>query len=74
MNTDNEIADAYFAYDSLTAKLLEKFPPEAIAGVMAVQALTLYKTILTADDYESMINTLYESRNQVTPIAKHTLQ
>jgi hypothetical protein len=74
MPNDDELQDAYSAYDNLTATMLEQFPAEAIAGVMAVQALTLYKTILSDSDYESIVSMLYESRDRVKPMARPTLQ
>jgi hypothetical protein len=74
MPNDDELQDAYSAYDNLTATMLEQFPAEAIAGVMAVQALTLYKTILSDSDYESIVSMLYESRDRVKPMHRPTLQ
>ena len=74
MINDSGLQDAYDAYISLTAKLLKQHSPEAVAGIMAVQALSLYRTFLSPDDYESMVGTLYESRNRVKTLPQATLQ
>jgi hypothetical protein len=74
MIKDDDLQEAYDAYTNLTAALLEEFSPVALAGVMAVQALSLYKTVLEPNEYESMVNTLYESRDRVKVIKRPSLQ
>jgi hypothetical protein len=74
MINDDELQDVYDAYINLTAELLESYSPEALAGVMAVQALSMYKTFLSPKDYDSMVRTLFETRNNVKTIPQPTLQ
>jgi hypothetical protein len=75
MTSDAELQRAYDAYFSLTAELAETdFTPLALAGIMAVQAFTLYKSCLTPDEYEQIMQTLFESRGQVKSITAPVLQ
>lgn len=67
-------------YDSLwqaTSSMFgEGHRPLAVAGVMIVQALTLYKTLLSPEEFESMVNHIADTKDQVQPLnlAKNTLQ
>jgi len=39
--------------------------PLLVAAVMMTQAMSIYKTALTADEYERMLAKIYETRNLV---------
>jgi len=36
-----------------------------IAAVMSTQALSLYKTCMSDEDYQRMVETVYNNRNEV---------
>jgi hypothetical protein len=74
MISDDDMQEIYDAYINFTAELLEKFSPEALAGVMAVQALSMYRTFLPPDEYDHMVYTLFESKDRVKVFSMPTLQ
>jgi hypothetical protein len=46
--------------------------PLAIAGVMLAQALSMYKTILKPSEFEMLMDTISESRDDVKVITINT--
>jgi len=45
--------------------LVEKMPPLAVAAVMMTTALRLYKTTLSPEDFEQMMNFISDSRDKI---------
>lgn len=50
---------------SVTSIMLEDYRPMEVAGVMIAQALRIYKTLLTEDDFNKMIDNISNSRDKV---------
>ena len=61
----NSIEDLYAKYLQFTSVMMEDYKDIEIAGVMIAQALSLYKTVLEEEDYQRMVNSIYERRNDV---------
>ena len=59
------IEDLYAKYLQFTAVMLEEYKDIEIAGVMITQALSLYRTVLPEEDYQRMVKSIYERRNDV---------
>ena len=59
------IEDLYAKYLQFTAVMLEDYKDIEIAGVMITQALSLYRTVLPEEDYQRMVKSIYERRNEV---------
>ena len=59
------IEDLYAKYLQFTAVMLEEYKDIEIAGVMITQALSLYRTVLPEEDYQRMVKSIYERRNEV---------
>jgi len=59
------IEDLYAKYLQFTSVMLEDYKDIEIAGVMITQALSMYKTVLAEDDYQRMVKSIYERRNDV---------
>jgi hypothetical protein len=59
------IEDLYAKYLQFTAVMLENYKDIEIAGVMITQALSMYRTVLSEEDYQRMVNSIYERRNDV---------
>ena len=59
------IEDLYAKYLQFTAVMLEDYKDIEIAGVMITQALSLYRTVLAEEDYQRMVKSIYERRNDV---------
>ena len=61
----NSIEDLYAKYLQFTSVMMEDYKDIEIAGVMIAQALSMYKTVLEEEDYQRMVNSIYERRNDV---------
>lgn len=74
MTTDIEIEDVYTKMQNFSIELALDSSIIAVAGVMMAQALTIYKTILSLEEYEMMCASIYESRGKVKKLTGPTLQ
>jgi hypothetical protein len=74
--TDDKLDVLYMNFLKFTDVMAEEYSAPAIAGVMMAQAMTLYRSILSEEDYDSLIHNIYESRMKVQPFntSKPTLQ
>ena len=61
----HSIEDLYAKYLQFTDVMLEDYKDIEIAGIMITQALSMYKTVLEEEDYQRMVNSIYERRNDV---------
>ena len=59
------IEDLYAKYLQFTSVMLEDYKDIEIAGVMITQALSMYRTVLPEKDYQRMVKSIYERRNDV---------
>ena len=59
------IEDLYAKYLQFTSVMLEDYKDIEIAGVMITQALSLYRTVLAEEDFQRMVKSIYERRNDV---------
>jgi hypothetical protein len=70
--TDKEQIDNFNECASLMASLIEKTDsPLQVAANMMIMCLKVYKTCLSADEYESMITYIYNQRSVIEPIPQH---
>jgi hypothetical protein len=61
-NDDKQLQDAY---DEIFEKIIEmigmkKYDPQIVAATLMAQALRMYKTILTEEDYIKMVESMAE--------------
>lgn len=61
----HSIEDLYAKYLQFTGVMLEDYKDIEIAGIMITQALSMYKTVLKEEDYQRMVKSIYERRNDV---------
>ena len=61
----HSIEDLYSKYLQFTSVMMEDYKDIEIAGIMITQALSIYKTVLPEEDYQRMVNSIYERRNDV---------
>ena len=59
------IEDLYSKYLQFTSVMMEDYKDIEIAGIMITQALSLYRTVLAEEDYQRMVKSIYERRNDV---------
>jgi hypothetical protein len=64
-NNSDSIEDLYAKYLQFTGIMLEEYKDIEIAGIMITQALSMYKTVLAEEDYQRMVKSIYERRNDV---------
>ena len=61
----HSIEDLYSKYLQFTSVMMEDYEDIEIAGIMVTQALSMYKTVLEEEDYQRMVKSIYERRNDV---------
>ena len=62
---EHSIEELYAKYLQFTAVMLEDYKDIEIAGIMVTQALSMYRTVLPEEDYQRMVKSIYERRNDV---------
>lgn len=73
MNDDLNLEKIYEDYWTLTVNMIENGSrPMAVAGVMLAQALSIYKTVLKPSEFEMMVDTISDSRDDVKAITIDT--
>ncbi len=55
----------YGKYLQFTGIMLEDYDAMEIAAIMVTQGLGLYRTCMTEEDYEKIVKSIYDKRNQV---------
>ena len=62
-------------FEKLTADLCADGvnDPLACAGIMMAQAMRIYKTALSENEFNIMTETILKSRNNITPLEKPTI-
>jgi hypothetical protein len=73
--TDNaNIEEVYEKCWTMIGGLLNDHSPIAVAGVMVAQAMTIYKTILSEEEYDSMCTAISNARDKVKKIELPVIQ
>jgi hypothetical protein len=71
--TDEELMAMEMSYMMLTNKFMDDgFSPHACAAVMTKLAMMVYKSTLNAEDYNSMINSIADSRDQIKSFTEYS--
>jgi PHD/YefM family antitoxin component YafN of YafNO toxin-antitoxin module len=55
-------------------KLQDNHAPLSVAAALITNALRVYRTVLTEEDYESVMEMIQERRNEVDPYLPSVLQ
>jgi len=68
--------ELYRQFETLTVDMVVKKKHDILecAAMMMAQAMRIYKTALTPEDYEVMVKTILESRIDITEMEPPTLQ
>lgn len=61
-NKEEELYNKYMAFNAI---MLEEHKAIEIAAIMAVQALSFYRTVMSEEDYLKMVESIYENRLNV---------
>ena len=75
MLNDGNVEVAYRRFEKIVATLCDdgKHTPLEVAGVMMAQAMRIYKTALGEEEFDNMVETILETRKDVTPFQKPTI-
>ena len=70
MEQDYEPDELYNEVLDVAGKLCAKHPGLAVAAVLNTISLTLYKTILTPEEYDNMMVTIDSNTHRIKPLIK----
>ena len=75
VTNDENLEVAYRTIEKLINKLCvdDGHTPLEVAGVMMAQAMRIYKTALGEEEFNRMVETILETRKDVTPFQKPTI-
>jgi hypothetical protein len=62
---EHSIEDLYTKYLQFNSVMMEDYQDIEIAGIMITQALSMYRTVLLEEDYQRMVKSIYERRNDI---------
>jgi hypothetical protein len=71
---DKITIELYNKYMKFTEKMSEEYDALAIAGIMTAQALSIYRTVMSEDEYNRMVDNISDSRDLVHTFQGHDLQ
>jgi len=74
MITDDQLEELYVEYLTFTDKMAEKYGAMSVAAIMVAQALTIYKSAMSEEDFNDMVDGISASRGQVKTFEKAVLQ
>lgn len=74
MITDDQLDELYRDYLIFTDKMAEKYGAMSVAAIMVAQALTIYKSAMSEEDFNNMVDGISASRGQVKTFEKVVLQ
>ena len=67
---EEEFKAVYEEYISLTNELLENFDVLMVAAIMTTIGFSLYKTSLSEEDYNKIVDAMYDLKNDIATIEK----
>jgi hypothetical protein len=71
---ENRTEELYSKYIKFTEVMLEEYDSLEIAGIIVSQALSIYRTVLSEEDYNQMVDNISDSRDLVHIFQGHDLQ
>jgi hypothetical protein len=72
--TDRKLQQLYDNYLEFTDHMVSKHGPMEVAAVMMAQALTIYKTSMSEDDYHRIVDDISASRDKVKTFESPLIQ
>jgi len=66
--SEDDVTDVYSVVGRVTATLLEDHDPLALAAVLMVMGMRIYKTVLDPDEYQQIVDDVVSKRDRVVPI------
>lgn len=72
--TDERLQELYSKNLSFVDSLCGEYGAMEVAAIMMTQALTIYKSALSSEEYNHMVDNISSSRDQVKTFQKVSLQ
>jgi hypothetical protein len=69
-----ELEQVYAEYIAFTDQMITKHKPMGVAGVMMAISLSMYKTSMSEEEYNSIVDVISSSRNNVKKFMKPVIQ
>jgi hypothetical protein len=73
IDKEDQVLEVYKETLSLIDKLITDHDPLVIAGVMMAQSLSLYKSILSEEDFSSIVTSIMEKKDKVYTFTSRNL-
>ena len=74
MTSDQKLHKLYDQYFEFTHHMVSQYDPSAVAAIMLTQALSIYRTTMTEEDYNQMVDSISAKRNKVQIFQGSNLQ
>jgi len=74
MISDDQLDTLYSEYLTFTDSMAGKYGAMPVAAIMVAQALTIYKSAMSEEDFNTMVDGISASRDQVKTFEKVVLQ
>lgn len=65
MINDKQMSELYLKVIKSTAELVNGYDPLAVAAIMMTQALSIYRSTLSEDDYNAMVQAILDKKDQI---------
>ena len=62
------ITDVYDVVGRVTATLLEEHDPLALAAVLMIMGMRIFKTVLATEEYSHIVDNVVSTKDRVHPI------
>lgn len=62
MDTTNSLYKKYMSFNDI---MLEEHMPLEIAAIMVIQGLSFYRSFLNEEDYQRMVKSIYERKDEI---------
>ncbi len=72
--TDDRLFELYSKQLKFVDELCTDYKPMEVAAILMAQALSIYRSGLTEDEYNSMVDTISNNRDKVHTFEKAVLQ
>lgn len=59
---EKELYSKYMAFNRI---MLEDYKPLEIAAIMVIQGLSFYRTVMSEEDYQKIVKSIYDKRDAV---------
>jgi hypothetical protein len=71
---DDQLQELYDDYLNFTLRMINDHSAMSVAAIMMAQALSIYKTAMSDEDYNNIVDNISASRDQVNTFTGSVLQ